>query len=259
MPRFRTDAQCHSKAGRHRAYRGRHRRGVRVRPARRSSGPALIAAGTLTLLCVGGLALAEDPAVGSTPAGFAGPDIGVELLTVDPGGRRTLPAAVTASTGDTAGPTATRSTPSRSVRPVAGLTRTQMANAAIIVEAGRALGLPRRAYVIAVACAMQESGLRNLANDGVPESLDLPHQGRGRDHDSVGLFQQRPSAGWGTVRNLMTPAYAARKFYRKLVQIRGWADLPLTRAAQAVQASAFPDAYARHERTAAKVVTALLG
>jgi hypothetical protein len=141
--------------------------------------------------------------------------------------------------------------------PVAGLSRVQMDNARVIVEVGRALGLPERAQVIAIATAMQESGLRNLANDTVDESFRYPHQGRGADHDSVGLFQQRSSSGWGSVRDLMRPEYAARRFYRKLVKVPGWHRMALTVAAQAVQGSAFPDAYARHEARAQRVVDAL--
>jgi hypothetical protein len=141
--------------------------------------------------------------------------------------------------------------------PVAGLSRVQTDNARVIVEVGRAMGLPARAHVIAVACALQESSLRNLANDTVDESFRYPHEGRGADHDSVGLFQQRPSAGWGSVRDLMRPEYAARRFYRKLVKVRGWHRLDLTAAAQAVQGSAFPNAYAKHEARAQRVVEAV--
>jgi len=147
--------------------------------------------------------------------------------------------------------------PPAPMTPVAGLSRVQTDNARVIVEVGRAMGLPERAQVIAVACAMQESSLRNLANNTVDESFRYPHEGRGADHDSVGLFQQRPSAGWGSVRDLMRPAYAARRFYRKLVKLRGWHRMDLTVAAQAVQGSAFPQAYARHEARAQRVVDAL--
>jgi hypothetical protein len=140
---------------------------------------------------------------------------------------------------------------------VAGLSRVQMDNARVIVEVGRAMGLSERAQVIAVACAMQESALRNLANDTVAESFRYPHEGRGADHDSVGLFQQRPSAGWGSVRDLMRPEYAARRFYRKLTRVPGWHRMGLTVAAQAVQGSAFPGAYAKHEARAQRVVDAL--
>jgi hypothetical protein len=104
---------------------------------------------------------------------------------------------------------------------------------------------------------MQESNLYNLASDVLPESYDYPHQGSGADHDSVGLFQQRTSSGWGTVRELMTPSISARKFFQALAQIPGWQDMGVAGAAQAVQVSAFPDAYAMHEGRASTVVDAL--
>ena len=131
----------------------------------------------------------------------------------------------------------------------------QIRNAAEIIKAGQDLKVPPRGWVIALATAMQESALRNLANSTVPESLALPHEGVGRDHDSVGLFQQRP--GWGTVAQRMTPSYSAGKFYGKLLTISGWQNLPLTIAAQRVQISAFPDAYAKHESNAAMMVNVL--
>jgi hypothetical protein len=132
-----------------------------------------------------------------------------------------------------------------------------MDHAATIVEAGQRAGLPEYAYVVAIATALQESNLRNLANSGVPESFDHDHDGTGADHDSVGLFQQRFTMGWGTVAQLMDPAYAAARFYEALARVPGWQDLPVTRAAQAVQRSAFPDHYAKHEPLARQVVDAL--
>jgi hypothetical protein len=143
-------------------------------------------------------------------------------------------------------------------RPVAGLDQRQMDNAKAIVDVGRAMKMPRRALVVAVATAMQESNLYNVASEVLPESFDYPHQGSGSDHDSCGLFQQRPSSGWGTVAQLMRPAYAARAFYSALNEVPGWQQLSLTQAAQAVQVSAFPDAYAKHEDRAATVVAALV-
>ncbi|MEU7802644.1 M23 family metallopeptidase [Micromonospora arborensis] len=133
----------------------------------------------------------------------------------------------------------------------------QMANAAAIVRAGAEKNLPPRGWTIAVATAMQESTLRNLANSSVPESLALPHEGTGHDHDSVGLFQQRP--GWGTVAQRMTPSYAAGKFYGALREVDGWERMPLTAAAQAVQVSGFPDAYAKWESEAEHLVQVVRG
>ncbi|PYC71132.1 peptidase M23 [Micromonospora arborensis] len=133
----------------------------------------------------------------------------------------------------------------------------QVRNAAIIIKVGQDLGVPSRGWVIALATAMQESALRNLANSTVTESLALPHEGVGADHDSLGLFQQRP--GWGSVAERLTPAYAARKFYEKLVKVPSWQHRPLSVVAQKVQISAYPDAYAQHEELASKLVDALAG
>ncbi|HEX6968667.1 MAG TPA: hypothetical protein VF174_07665 [Micromonosporaceae bacterium] len=142
--------------------------------------------------------------------------------------------------------------------PVAGLSEVQMNNAKAIVWTGVDLGMPRRALIIAVATAMQESNLLNRASEVLPESKNYPHQGTGWDHDSVGLFQQRPSTGWGPVRKLMDPAYASQRFYRALMNVPGWEQMRLTEAAQAVQVSAFPEHYAKHEARAAKVVDAIV-
>ncbi|HCT79773.1 MAG TPA: hypothetical protein DGG94_08605 [Micromonosporaceae bacterium] len=146
-------------------------------------------------------------------------------------------------------------TPTGPPAPVAGLSVVQMNNAAIIVEVGRSLGLPKRALIIGVATAMQESNLHNNASQAVPESLKYPHEGTSVDHDSVGVFQQRPSSGWGTVANLMRPAYQAEKFFAKLIKL-DWENMSLTAAAQAVQISAYPNAYAKHESRATTVVNA---
>ncbi|MGY0232618.1 M23 family metallopeptidase [Longispora urticae] len=144
------------------------------------------------------------------------------------------------------------------------LSPAEMRNAAMIVQEGQRLGIPPRAWVIAIGTALQESNLHNLANSNVPRSLNIPHEGVGRDHDSVGLFQQRPlppdgAGGWGTVAELMTPSISARKFYDKLRGIPGWERMRLTEAAQRVQVSAFPEAYQKWEPLAAAVVDALTG
>jgi murein DD-endopeptidase MepM/ murein hydrolase activator NlpD len=122
----------------------------------------------------------------------------------------------------------------------------QIHNAAVIINVGAQLKLPPRAWVIAVATAMQESRLTNLGN-----------LGSRNDHDSLGLFQQRPSAGWGTPAQVMDPAYASTKFYEKLKTVKGWESMPLTEAAQSVQISAYPDAYAKHEPLATQIVNQL--
>ncbi len=127
-------------------------------------------------------------------------------------------------------------------------TREQMRNARAIVEVGQSMGLPPRAWVIAVATALQESALRNLG-----------HLGARNDHDSLGLFQQRPSAGWGTPEQITDPVYAATTFYKRLRRVRHWPTLPLTVAAQKVQISAYPGHYAKHESEAGDIVRALYG
>jgi hypothetical protein len=124
----------------------------------------------------------------------------------------------------------------------------QLANAKAIVDAGKAMNLPPRAWEIAVATSLQETGLHNIG--------DL---GSTNDHDSLGLFQQRPSSGWGSPDQLTDPGYAAKAFYQALIQVPGWDHLALTDAAQAVQVSAFPDHYAKHETEAANIITALYG
>jgi murein DD-endopeptidase MepM/ murein hydrolase activator NlpD len=124
----------------------------------------------------------------------------------------------------------------------------QIKNAAIIISVGQDLEIPARGWIIAVATAMQESRLTNLG-----------HLGDQNDHDSLGLFQQRPSSGWGTPEQVTDPVYASTKFYNKLVTIDNWETLPLTVAAQRVQISAFPDAYAKHEPKATEIVNTLTG
>jgi hypothetical protein len=125
------------------------------------------------------------------------------------------------------------------------LSRTQKANAAAIVKAAKEMKLPPRAAVIAVATAMQESALTNYHN-----------LGQNNDHDSVGLFQQRPSAGWGSPSQCEQPDHAAKSFLSRLVQVHNWNKMPLTNAAQAVQVSAFGDRYAQWEAQAATLVAA---
>ncbi|MEU8073111.1 C40 family peptidase [Micromonospora sp. NPDC049151] len=125
-------------------------------------------------------------------------------------------------------------------------TSEQAGNAATIVAVGAEMHVPRYGWEVAVATAMQESTLRNLG-----------HLGAHNDHDSLGLFQQRPSQGWGTPEQILDPRYAARKFYEHLVEIDGWQTMPLTQAAQAVQRSAFPDAYAKWQPEAEQLVAVI--
>jgi hypothetical protein len=119
----------------------------------------------------------------------------------------------------------------------------QLANAATIVQVGRKLDMPERAVVVALATALQESHLHNLDYG---------------DRDSLGLFQQRPSQGWGSPDDVQDPAYAARAFYRTLRRVDGWQELRITDAAQRVQRSAFPEAYEKWTDDAELVAAALL-
>ncbi|MFF9086988.1 heavy metal transporter [Streptomyces sp. NPDC014991] len=120
----------------------------------------------------------------------------------------------------------------------------QAVNAATIAAVGTGRGMPERAVTIALATALQESGLRNIGHG---------------DRDSLGLFQQRPSQGWGTERQIMDPAYAAGIFYAHLSKVPDYTGLPLTVAAQRVQRSGYPEAYAKHEPDAALLAAALTG
>jgi hypothetical protein len=123
------------------------------------------------------------------------------------------------------------------------LTTEQAANAATIAAVARARGLPLRATVIALATAQQESRLRNLDHG---------------DRDSLGLFQQRPSQGWGTAAQIQDPVYAAGKFFDHLVEVPGWQTGRLTEVSQAVQVSGFPQAYQQWEPMATALAGALL-
>ena len=120
----------------------------------------------------------------------------------------------------------------------------QAVNAATIAAVGTGRRMPERAVTIALATALQESGLRNIEHG---------------DRDSLGLFQQRPSQGWGTEQQILDPTYAAGVFYEHLAKVHDYKKLPLTVAAQRVQRSGFPEAYAKHEPDAALLSAALTG
>jgi hypothetical protein len=120
----------------------------------------------------------------------------------------------------------------------------QAANAATIAAVAKRLGLPDHAVTVALATALQESKLYNL-----------PYG----DLDSLGLFQQRPSQGWGTKEQVMTPRYAAAAFFTHLTRVAGWESLPVSAAAQAVQHSAAGDAYAQWEGEARVLAQTLTG
>jgi hypothetical protein len=123
----------------------------------------------------------------------------------------------------------------------------QRENATTIVQVGVALAVPKRGEIVAVAAAIQESQLYNLGNLGA-----------NNDHDSLGLFQQRPSMGWGTAAEVTDPVFAATAFYLALRRVPGWESMAVTVAAQRVQRSAFPNAYAKWETDATSLVQKVL-
>lgn len=120
----------------------------------------------------------------------------------------------------------------------------QSANAALIVGTTLKRELPARAGTIGIATAMQESRMRPIDYG---------------DRDSLGMFQQRPSQGWGTPEQVQDPVYATETFFDHLVRVPDYTELEVTVAAQAVQRSAFPDAYAQHEDLSRAFASALTG
>jgi hypothetical protein len=225
----------------------------------RTPRPVLAKRLALSVLCCGTLAAAgilptmgpKSDAPSTTKAaamGAAAADRDTQAASRDK--QRSAPAAP--STSAPAAPAQSAPAPAQAAAPapaaapatpsIPGLDQYQAENAKTIVQVGTEMGVPTRGKVIAIATAMQESKLYNL---------DVAV-----DYDSLGLFQQRPSSGWGTPKQLTNPTYAAHAFYRVLVQYKGsWGCL--TCAAQRVQRSAFPSAYAKHERFATKIVDTL--
>jgi hypothetical protein len=129
----------------------------------------------------------------------------------------------------------------------AELATDQAANASLITAVAVRRGLPARAASIALATAMQESKIRNIGH------------GDQAGPDSRGLFQQRPSQGWGTTEQVMDPYHASNAFYDALAKVPGYQSLEITDAAQRVQRSAYPDAYAQHEVMARAFASSLSG
>ena len=171
-----------------------------------------------------------------------------------PGQKVRIPGLTTAALNTPAAPTPVAAAPVVAPAPlptaspgrVVALSDEMRANAQLIIRIGRQHGVPDQGIVVALAAAAQESGLRNV---------------RYGDRDSLGLFQQRPSTGWGTPEQVLDPTRATLAFYggatnpnkghtRGLLDIPGWSSLSVTQAAQAVQISAFPDAYAKWEASA---------
>ena len=149
------------------------------------------------------------------------------------------------------------------------LRRAQLTRAATIITVGSGIdGVGRQGVLIGLMAALTESTLRMLANATHPASLDMPNDGVGSDHDSLGLFQMRPTSGWGTVAELMDPTYQVRAFYggaegpnypspAGLLDIAGWQTADPGSAAQAVERSAFPDRYQNFQPVAEAIIAAL--
>ncbi len=123
----------------------------------------------------------------------------------------------------------------------------QRQTAATIIGVAKGMAIPPRGWVVALATAMQESQMGTVGMDVAV------------DHDSLGVFQQRPSQGWGSPEEVRDPVYATRTFFERLLTVPDWETMPVTRAAQVVQRSAFPNAYAKWESLANSLVTDLAG
>jgi hypothetical protein len=148
------------------------------------------------------------------------------------------------------------------------LTPVQLRHAVTVVNTGRSRAQSDYAIVIALAVTAQESRFLNFANDGtgqlepeqrgVEASLSYPHDAVGNDHGSLGIMQQQ-YPWWGTIAELMDPATAATKFYAALNDVPGWEEMTVAEAAQAVQRSAFPNAYAQWETLAREILARVEG
>ena len=136
-----------------------------------------------------------------------------------------------------------------------GLNAAQSRNARAIIKVAHSQGVGNRGCQVSIVTALQESSIRILANTNVKESLNYPHDGVGSDHDSVGIFQQRPQF-WGTVKDCMDATTSAGKFFTALKRVSGWQSMTIGKAAQSVQGSAYPDAYTKHIPAAEKICSA---
>jgi type IV secretory pathway VirB10-like protein len=208
------------------------------------------------------LSNADDPAP-APAAAEAAPETTPE--TIEPATTsEPTPEAVTEAPPTTEEPAAAVEAPAPEKEPVGpvdievgDIDDEQETNAVIIIETGQELGFDENGWAVALATAMQEAKLYNAASEAVPESLQYTDsEVTYSDHDSVGLFQQRTSMGWGTVEELMDPVTSASKFYNTLAEIDGWESMSIAQAAQSVQVSAYPDYYAQWEGLAWDIIAA---
>lgn len=158
-----------------------------------------------------------------------------------PGVADILPSATSSSASVDSGSNTGGEAASDNISGCNDLSSDQRKMAHVIWHVSEDMGIPERGRVVAYATAMQESNMQNL---------DHGHA------DSLGMFQQRPSQGWGSPAQVTNPEYATRTFYQALRQVEGWQSMPVTEAAQTVQRSAYPNAYADHPDEARAVVDA---
>ncbi|MGH3586588.1 MAG: hypothetical protein ACRDQ0_09720, partial [Pseudonocardia sp.] len=177
----------------------------------------------------------------ATPPEEATGPITCQALGVCPA--QSQPTTQRAGTPQARGPPAPKPAAKKAALPK-GISTTQAANAEKIVNVGRKMGIPKRGLQVALATALQESRLHNLP---------------GGDRDSRGLFQQRPSQGWGTKAQVRDPTHAATEFFSHLKKVRGWQHKSINQAAQAVQHSGRPHAYAKWAHKASDLLDHVLG
>ncbi|MFD5425602.1 C40 family peptidase [Streptomyces sp. NPDC127084] len=196
---------------------------------RLAGGVSLIVLGIILIAAIAAhvVGIGQSEAEAAAAQAQCTPDAGLDKDTAQVA--QQVKAALAGSTGDVK---------------VSGLSapKEQLPHAKVIVATGVQMKISARGQVIALATALQESNLRNL-NHG--------------DRDSIGLFQQRPSQGWGTREQILDPVYASTKFYKALKSLKDWESMPVTVAAQKVQKSGFPDAYAKHEPLATALQQAI--
>lgn len=178
-------------------------------------------------------------------------------------------AATGSGSGLTLGPIPSTLTAKAKDDTVVTLNSTQLNHAGqIIKNAAQNERIGRKGALIALMAALTESSLLMYANSNVPDSTDYPHDAVGSDHDSLGLFQMRPSTGWGSVKNLMDEDYNAKAFFggptgpnypspRGMLDINGWATMDPGVVCQAVEVSAFPDRYQNYQPVAQAILDAL--
>ncbi|GGM46586.1 hypothetical protein GCM10011608_34140 [Micromonospora sonchi] len=214
-------------------------------------GPSAIAA-PLTSGPHEGAVAAIDKATGRSGAVESGPTGGGRSGTAEDGRSGTIESGPTgggrSDQPDTGKPSRAKLVPygAQGAQSRIPLDDAQRGNAKSIIEVAKKTGVGERGAVIGIATALQESKLYNLG-----------HLGAYNDHDSQGLFQQRPSTGWGTVEQITDPEYSSTVFFEALKGVNGWREMPLTDAAQTVQVSAYPFHYAQWEEQSADIVSQL--